>query len=91
VGVLALFFIKHEIETHYDVDNISTQRGELLWNCERGGPERYFKRKRDANAGHNQCGGQADRKGAPLPEVLPFESEPCPHGWRLVKNLDVYG
>jgi len=29
-GVLALFFIKHEIETHYDVDNKSTTRGEPL-------------------------------------------------------------
>jgi hypothetical protein len=28
VGFLALFFIKHEIETHYDVDNRSTPRGE---------------------------------------------------------------
>jgi hypothetical protein len=28
--VLALFFIKHEIETHYDVDNGSTPRGESL-------------------------------------------------------------
>ena len=27
VGFLALFFIKHEIETHYDVDNSSTPRG----------------------------------------------------------------
>ena len=30
VGFLALFFIKHEIETHYDVDNSSTPRGEPL-------------------------------------------------------------
>jgi len=28
VGFLALFFIKHEIETHYDVDNRSIPRGE---------------------------------------------------------------
>ena len=27
---LALFFIKYEIETHYDVDNRSTPRGEPL-------------------------------------------------------------
>jgi hypothetical protein len=27
MGVLALFFIKHEIETHRDVDNRSTPRG----------------------------------------------------------------
>ena len=30
LGVLALFFIKHEIETRYDVDNSSTPRGEPL-------------------------------------------------------------
>lgn len=30
VGFLALFFIKHEIETHYDVDNRSIPRGEPL-------------------------------------------------------------
>jgi hypothetical protein len=30
MGVLALFFIKHEISTHYDVDNRSTPRGESL-------------------------------------------------------------
>ena len=30
LGVLALFFIKHEIETHCDVDNRSTPRGESL-------------------------------------------------------------
>jgi hypothetical protein len=28
MGVLALFFIKHEIETHHDVDNRSNTRGE---------------------------------------------------------------
>jgi hypothetical protein len=31
VGVLAFFFIKHEMKTHYDVDNSSpTQQGESL-------------------------------------------------------------
>jgi hypothetical protein len=30
VGFLALFFIKHEIETHYDVDDSSTPGGEPL-------------------------------------------------------------
>jgi hypothetical protein len=30
LGVLALFFIKHEIETHCDVDHRSTPRGESL-------------------------------------------------------------
>jgi len=30
LAVLALFFIKHEIETHCDVDNRSTPRGESL-------------------------------------------------------------
>jgi hypothetical protein len=30
MGVLALFFIKHEIETHCDVDNRSIPRGESL-------------------------------------------------------------
>jgi hypothetical protein len=29
-GVLALFFIKHETETYFDVDNRSTPRGEPL-------------------------------------------------------------
>lgn len=31
------------------------------------------------------------REGAQLPESLGFDSEPCPIGWRLVKNLDGYG
>ena len=62
VGVLALFFIKREIETHYDVDDGSNpDRGESLQNCARGGPERYCKRRRDANARHNQYGNQAER------------------------------
>ncbi len=39
VGVLAFFFIKHEIETHCDVDNRSIPRGESLQNCERGSRE----------------------------------------------------
>jgi hypothetical protein len=30
VGFLVLFFIKHKIETHYDVDNRSIPRGEPL-------------------------------------------------------------
>ena len=30
LGVLALFFIKHEIETHCDVDHRSTPRSESL-------------------------------------------------------------
>ncbi len=29
MAVLALFFIKREIETHYDVDNRSTPRGRV--------------------------------------------------------------
>jgi hypothetical protein len=28
------------------------------------------------------------KDGAPLPDALQFESEPCAKGWRLVKNLD---
>jgi len=31
------------------------------------------------------------REGAQLPESLGYDSEPCPIGWRLVKNLDSYG
>jgi hypothetical protein len=31
------------------------------------------------------------KDGTFLPDALRFESEPCATGWRLVKNLDVYG
>ena len=31
------------------------------------------------------------KDGTFLPDALQFESEPCATGWRLVKNLDVYG
>ena len=31
------------------------------------------------------------KDGTLLPDALPFESEPCATGWRLVKNLDGCG
>ncbi len=31
------------------------------------------------------------KDGTFLPDALQFGSEPCATGWRLVKNLDVYG
>jgi len=31
------------------------------------------------------------KDGTFLPDGLPFESEPCATGWRLVKDLDGYG
>ena len=38
IGVLVLFFIKHEIETHYDVDNRSNPARRVIaklraWRC----------------------------------------------------------
>src|ERR1700730_18119859 len=30
------------------------------------------------------------KEGTLLPKPLPFESEPCAPGWRLIKNLDGY-
>ena len=89
MGVLALFFIKREIETHYEVDNRS--------NPARRVTASVSVLSANENAVETlmpdtiKTGTILIKDGTLLPESLRFESEPCVPGWRLVTDLDGYG
>ena len=48
--ILALVFIKHEIETSLRVNSGSDPGEQITLGCECGDPERHRQRKRDTNA-----------------------------------------